>query len=252
MLARVVPVGVAVVVAGSVGAWYRDVHGIVEQDAGRIALTVIRLLDPDREGNLWSWYSVTLLLALAVALGVGALQRTGRRRRAYLVLTGVAVFLSADEGAQLHETLSLVGNFVLGSGGPTFAWVLPGALLAAAVAVGLVVVARDVEPRLRLRLVLAGLVFLTGALGVESVGGSFAEGLVMGQDVPPSPYYVLVALEETLELLGASLALWAALHAVVDPRPVAPAVAPGSTSGPASAPTDPARPADAGTAVAGR
>ena len=61
---------------------------------------------------------------------------------------------------------------------------------------------------------LAGAVFLTGAVGLEAVGAAYALGSDLGNPWCTGRYLLLVAAEEVLEMLGALIALGAVLARV--------------------------------------
>ena len=187
------------------------------------------LVYADREGNAWSWYAATVLalLAVAFALGTAATWGLGGPWRAYAALAVLATAMSMDEAAALHERLA---RFAGGVDRP-FTWVFPGALLALLVGVVVLRIARVLPRRLRTTLVVAGTVFLLGALGVESVAGRLVGGAVDDEVAKATlAYHALVVLEEGLELTGALLALRATLgwlRPTVGPRGLLVAPSPG-------------------------
>jgi hypothetical protein len=83
-----------------------------------------------------------------------------------------------------------------------FAWVLPALVLLPALAAVFAGFLRRLEPRRRGQFLLAGALYVAGAVGMEVVGGKvyFANG-----DEASALYAVCFHLEETLELLGVSL-----------------------------------------------
>ncbi|MGQ7294784.1 hypothetical protein [Quadrisphaera sp. KR29] len=186
-----------------------------------------RLVDLDAEGNLPTYFSAALLAATAVGLALGATLSRARGALAWplAVPAAVAALLSVDELASLHEQLALLADLLGVDAGLRFSWVVPGALVAVAVGAVLLLVARRMAPRLRRRLVVAGLVYLLGALVVETASSGLsrpsADG---GPEVVQSTAYVLLnALEEGLEMVGALLALRAVLlvlRTAVTPRGV--------------------------------
>ncbi len=192
----------------------------VEEAPGAVQILVwrgARLLYADAEANLWAWLSSITLALLAVTFAVSALVRRGAGQpwRAMVFLSAVALLLSADEGAMLHETLNEIGTRITDALGEFNAWLVPGVVLVVVAGAVLLRVARGLDRRLRWRLVLAGGVFLAGALGMEAVGAAFALSYP-GPDNPweTGTYRLLVGVEEGLEGLGALMALRAALATV--------------------------------------
>jgi len=219
---RVVPVlavVVALVLVPGVLVEHVRVHHLADApvEARFVAEQASRLLYVDREANLWAWLSSLLLALLAGALAASAAARRGAglRWRPTAVLAATALLLSADEGAMLHETLNEVGVRLTDALGPFNAWLVPGAVLVLVAGLVLLRVARGIDPWLRRRLLLAGALFLAGALGAELLGAAFA----LSSDAPnpweTGTYHVLVAVEEGLEAAGALVALRAALATLV-------------------------------------
>ncbi|TXR56399.1 hypothetical protein [Quadrisphaera setariae] len=177
-----------------------------------------RLVDLDEEGNLPTYFSAALLAATAAGLAVAAALVRARGLRAWplAVPAAVAALLSVDELASLHEQLALLADLLGVDAGLRFSWVVPGVVVAAVVGAGLLLVARRMAPRLRWRLVVAGAVYLLGALVVETVtGGMFRPAPPGGLEPVQSTAYVLLnAVEEGLEMVGALLALRAVLLAL--------------------------------------
>lgn len=172
------------------------------------------LLFPDAEGNVFVWYSTIILASVAVGFFVIALTARGAGRAIwrYVVLGALALALSADEAAYLHERLDIFAK-ELGIGVSfTYQWLLIG--IPIAIVVGLLVlwIARRLDRDLRWRLIWAGIVFLAGAVGGELIGGVIkkvelglaGDGLLLAYDAG-------ILVEESLEILGAVLALRAVL-----------------------------------------
>src|SRR5690606_6324105 len=156
----------------------------------------------DAESALSVWYSATLMLASALLMLLLARHERspgGRSIRRYWGALGIVfMFLSADETISLHEQLMpVMHRFLDVSGLFYFGWVVAG--LAVVVLLGLTYVPflLRVARRTAVGLVLAGALYVAGALGLEMFGGYVYERF------GPSPYYVFITVcEETLEILG--------------------------------------------------
>lgn len=176
---------------------------------------ILVVFDLNREGNVPTWFSITLLLLAALVAAVVAVLRRTRSRGAlrWGVFAAVLATLSLDEGAGLHEHfLNRVGSEALGdaaTGLLLHAWVLPGIFIGAALLVGHLRLARDLPGRLRVRFVLAAAVFFGGALGLESLGA-----LVLDRSGDALGYVVVTTLEEGAELAGVILLLYTLLELV--------------------------------------
>jgi hypothetical protein len=183
---------------------------------------LIPLFYLDDEANVPTWYSsMTLLLAAALLLAIAVTVR-GRADtwwRYWAGLAAVFVALSLDEVAQVHELLiePLRGR-VGSSGWLYYPWVLAGGLFALVVALAFARFLFALPPRTRALFVIAGAVYLSGTLGVETLTAhlDFEYGPA---DVA---YVAAVTVEETLEMAGIVVFLYALLdhlHRMVDRAP---------------------------------
>lgn len=177
--------------------------------AGSPFARVNRLLDLDGEANLPTWYSSMQWAAAAALLAFVCWRQRERRSSAWPVALAVAatfVLLSADEVAQVHEKLSIGVSQRMGAGQGRFKgmW-LPAFGLPVMAFVGVCVKqmkgAIAQAPGSSRLLILGLAVFAAGAFGLEPVlnllnvhAGTF-----------------LVLLEETMEMVGVTFILWAAL-----------------------------------------
>jgi hypothetical protein len=178
---------------------------------------VERLFNLDKENNIPTWYSSTCLLVCALLLFIIARDRhhqSDRDAKRWLWLSWIFVYLAIDEAASIHELLIAPMQHLLQirqGGFLYFAWVVPmGILLLGFVAIYWNFVLR--LPRKTRRLfVAAGCIYVGGALGMEMVGGQLLafhpETHVVGKTI----FVLVLALEETLELVGLSLLIYALL-----------------------------------------
>ena len=160
------------------------------------------VLSLSAEGNLPTWFASSLLLACAVAAGAIAHQLGSGEpwRRHWWGIAFALGWVSLDEVAGLHEHLG--GHLDLG-GILYFDWVIWAALIVGVLAVIYLPFLRALASPARERLIVAAVVFVTGALVMELPLGWWthhagAESL---------GYALIDWLEETLELVGSSLAL---------------------------------------------
>lgn len=163
------------------------------------------LFDLDEEQAFGTWFSAAQLgfagfLVLAISLHAS----TPERMRNYWLLLGLGLcFLSLDEVAGLHETLNSMIEF---------SWTLPGAILAAVVGLAFIPFVISLPSRTRWLFILAGVIYLGGALGAERVGHWFADEKLMDT----LDYQLSTALEEAMEMAGIALFLYAVLTHVAD------------------------------------
>lgn len=175
---------------------------------------VAEWIDVDSETNLPTWYS-TLLMAMA-ALFCYLVARCGRsagstNSRQWYALSVVMLFLSVDEAAQVHEKSTVVlQRFDLSglSAAFTFAWVIPWTVLVILIGAYFYRFLTQLPRRDRWDIVLAGGVFVGGALGLE-----FVEGMVLTARGEEDLTYELVATtQELLEMVGIVLFIRAVMN----------------------------------------
>ena len=159
---------------------------------------VVEVFSLSYEANLPTWYATQLLFACAVMLAAIARASTTDRAR-WGTLAGIFVYLSLDEAIEIHEHAAFFDT----TGVLYFSWVIPAAALVAVLgALFLPFVCRLPEPARR-RFVIAGALYVGGALGMELPLGWWAD--TRGDD--NLGYGLIDWLEESLELAGASLFL---------------------------------------------
>lgn len=156
-----------------------------------------RLSNVEAQVAFPTWFSAVLLLTTAVLFFLIARRERrqgGRKRRHWAGLAIVFLILSIDEVLSFQQALRGPFRQALRLEGVAYyAWVVP------AVGVSLILVlvyARflvQLPARIRTRIVLSGLLFLAGEVGMELVGRVFAANPTgLG-------YFVASTLEETLE-----------------------------------------------------
>jgi hypothetical protein len=183
------------VVAGGLAAFVRVVPG------DRVRAHLVRMFDLDTEANIPTWYSSSTLLLCAGLLTVIFLSKRRVRdpaARNWGWLAAVFLCLSLDEAAAIHEQAGYFFRDRLHAGGLLhFAWVIPGAILVAVFVLSFRKFLRDLPLDTRVRFVVAGAVYVGGALGLELV-----EGAVFESAGKNAVFHVLVLVEETLEMVG--------------------------------------------------
>jgi hypothetical protein len=156
------------------------------------------------EGNIPTWLASSLLLSCAMAAGAVASNPTLGWRRSWWGVTAAFAWASLDEAAELHEHLG--GLF--GTGGVLyFDWVISATVLLAALGLTFLPWLRGLPPRTRWRLLLAGGVYVGGALVMELPLGWWTERA--GDNT--LGYALIDWVEESMELAGAVLMLRALL-----------------------------------------
>lgn len=190
----------AAALVSMLGLAVEALHARVTCDALEALLPKLSL---SYEANLPTWFSSSLLLACAVAAGAIARER-GSLYRHWWFIAVLAAYMSLDEAAEIHEHL---GGLVGTNGVLYFDWVIPAAVLVVALVLAFVPFIRALAPTTRTRLIVAGLVYVGGALLMELPLGWWTE-----HHGPDGFGYALIDwCEETMEMVGAVLAFGALL-----------------------------------------
>ena len=167
----------------------------------------------DYENNLPSVYSFLLLLATGLLLAVIALLErvnSGSIKWQWILLSLGFFFMAADEVLSFHERLNLPVRRLLGTehyGVFYYAWVIPAIFVTLIAAALLSKFVTRLPAKTRFHVIISAILFLGGAIGLELVGGRYAE--LHGDD--NLTYSMIVALEESLEMAGVITLIWALL-----------------------------------------
>lgn len=197
-----------------------------EDPTGLVAFTGLSY-----EQNLPTWVASALLLACSLLLWlIGRTEATGvgRWRRHWYLLAALFAYASLDEVTELHENWGAFIDTGDALGGLLyFSWVIP----AAAVVLGLALLYRGflfaLPAPTRRRFLLAAALYLGGALAMELPLGYWASD----HGIDNLVYGLIDWLEETLELAGASVFLYAlALHLLAKPAGLALRLTPSATT----------------------
>jgi hypothetical protein len=149
------------------------------------------------EDNLPSWYASALPLLCAALLALVAAGETVDQTHWRLLALGF-VYISIDEAISLHEMLGMLFDT---EGLLHFGWVIPAAAIVLTVGLAFIGFLRRLDRSTARRFVLAGALYVTGALLFELPLGWWTEQY--GDD---SPGYALIDwCEETLEFAGLTL-----------------------------------------------
>lgn len=188
--------------------------------------TLTAMLSLSGEGNVPTWVSTALLFSCALAAGsiargvpaphlhvmadpahaamartvAGMLHRGHAIRRGWWGVCAVFAYASLDEAAQLHEHL---GGHLETSGIFYYDWVIPAIAIVVVVTVAFWPFVRALPRATRKRLIVAAAIYLGGALAMELPLGWWTDRF----GVEGFGYSMIDWVEETLEMIGASLAL---------------------------------------------
>lgn len=163
------------------------------------------------EASVPAWLATILLFTAAALLAViAAVKRlqNDRFRWHWMALSAIFVYLSVDEAAVLHEQITSMFNAhytgtFLGYGG----WVGYGIVTVSVVGLIFLPFLLSLPQWTRVLFVLAGALFIGGAIGVEILALPYEAGR-------PAEFRwaLLVALEESMELFGITLFIVSLRH----------------------------------------
>ena len=221
---------VGLVLASVAGQYFEYLVGF---DGHAGTKTLIKLVDVDRERNIPTWYSSATLLLCAALLAKIALAKKRQGSRYVLhwaALSVIFLLIAFDETAVHHEAIGhrLRDAFQM-KGLLYFSWVVPGAAIAAVLALAYLRFVAHLPSETRRLFLVAGTLYILGVLVVEAVGGRHME--LYGMDLQ---YKMLTTIEEAFEMMGI-LVFIHALISYVSPS----LMADGSVSAPSATPRGP-------------
>lgn len=171
----------------------------------------------DEEKNLPSIFSSLLHLTAAVLLGlIGSSSDTNRNRRFFWwTLSFIFVFLALDELLRIHEMAGRNLSKVLDTSGVFhYSWIIPYGFAVTLIGLLLLKPVLELPPMTKNRFILSGVIFLSGAIGIEMATGwliSFKEMESMQLIIVPE-FFFLYTLEELLEMTGVSFFIFSLLE----------------------------------------
>ncbi|MFT6731606.1 MAG: hypothetical protein ACJA1H_002949, partial [Glaciecola sp.] len=176
---------------------------------------IIYFFDFDIERNLPTLYSALALLLSGILLFIISVLHKDNRveRLQWRVLSFIFVFLSIDEATVIHEQLWMPTKDLFNTSGLLYyAWYIPyGFILLFLILVYAKWLWR-LPKKVKSLFIISGVVFVFGAIGLESVSGFYDE--LMGQN---NLYYcALYTLEELFEMCGVAIFIYALLIYIFD------------------------------------
>jgi hypothetical protein len=173
------------------------------------------------EKNLPTWWSSFLLLACSVVLGAIAATKSraaGEFKTHWAVLAAIFCYMSIDEFVEIHEWLSGAPGLANLHGFLYYGWVVPAGFVVLVFALSYLMFLFHLPMSSRIKVALAGALFVGGALGVELILGLWTET----HDDNNFVWAMIGLVEESMEIMGSSLFLYALVeylgHAVPELR----------------------------------
>jgi hypothetical protein len=171
------------------------------------------LFDLDMERSIPTWFSAAQLLLCAILLALIAQVKQVERdsyRFHWIGLSVLFIIFSIDEAVAFHERLIKPLRTALNTSGFFyFAWVIPAAFFVLAIILLYRQFLLDLSAQSRRLFLIAGSTYIMGTLGMEILGGPVWQAAA-GQDSLIKDLFVLV--EETLELIGIEIFIYALLN----------------------------------------
>lgn len=192
------------------------IENVLDQTANASVIMVMDLFSVNAEQTIPTWYSILLLFMTSVVLALIAAAIRANREHDTVYWVGLAaifLYLSMDEGAVIHEIAAewLQSNLTL-TGFLTFGWQIVAAPLVILFVLVYLRFLLRLPPRTRNLFILAGLVYVGGALIVEGISANqwdIGGGLSF-------EYLAIATVEELCEMLGVVIFIYALLAYAVE------------------------------------
>ena len=159
--------------------------------------------DLDREHNIPTYFSAILLLISGLLSSAIALAKNNRKDTSvpyWAILALIFIFMSLDEETSIHEMFMDPLRDMLDAGGIFyFTWVVIAIPLVVLFVIGYWRFFQQVPRKFRNWLFISLGLYLAGALGLELLGGWYADQYSQNDLF----YNVITTVEESLELIGA-------------------------------------------------
>jgi len=199
-----------IVAAGFIAEYARYIVGSKSQ--------VVDYFSLSEEQNVPSWWSSSLLLACSVVLAAITATKTRARgdyKTHWAVLSGIFCYMSLDELVEIHERLNDISSLSQLHGALYYGWIIPASLIVLVFAASYLKFLFHLPMKTRVKVALAGALYVGGALGVELPLGLWTERhgeLNFG--------WALIDMgEESMEIAGSSLFLFALIEYLGRSRP---------------------------------
>ena len=170
---------------------------------------LVRIFNLDTERTVPAAFSVLILLIASALLGLvwHVSRRKAIKNSWYWMLLAVGfLVMGIDEAWSYHETLSGPIKNMIGVENDTagvlfYAWVIPAIILVAILGLVFIKFLIGLPKRTRNGFIIAGAIYVSGAVGMELVGGLIR----VEYGIHGLAYFASVTIEETLEMVGVIL-----------------------------------------------
>ena len=166
----------------------------------------------NREANVPTYFSSFILLFSSILLGLIAnfKKKVGDIYALHWsVLSIIFLCLSIDESAGIHELLiNPLRNSLHLSGMFYYSWIIIGALFVVFLAIFYFNFLFNLPRRMACQVVVAAFFYIGGTIGFEAVGGYYRSMI----EQPDFTYSILVIFEESFEMIGCLIFIYALLN----------------------------------------
>lgn len=173
----------------------------------------LHVFDMDTEYNVPAYFSTVIILFAAFLLNtIATFKKKNGESYAihWRILAIIFVYLSMDEMIGIHELSSRPAHKFFGGGWLLYyyGWVIPGSILVIIFAILYFRFLLHLPPKSKLLFSIAGVLYVGGAIGMELVSNHY--DTLYG--VENFTYHMIVTIEETLEMAGIILFIYALLN----------------------------------------
>ncbi len=165
-------------------------------------MSVQKVFDVTFERNIPTWYASSTLLLSAFILAIIAFAKKKEGARFVLHWTAMSfifLYLSFDEAFEVHEGWIIPLRTYFGAGGFFhFAWVIPAIAFVLIFVLAYLRFLIDLPVSTRRLFLIAGALFVGGALGLEMFQGYY----LLNYGMYNTPFLIITTVEEFLEMLG--------------------------------------------------
>ena len=131
-----------------------------------------------------------------------------RYAKSWFALSLVFLYLAVDENCNIHELLiPLIRNAFHTKGFLYFPWIIFGFIFIIVFLISFRELIYSLPSKIRNLFLIAGGIYITGVLGLESVGGYFGDAI--GFDT--KAYWITSTIEELLEMFGIVIFIYSLL-----------------------------------------
>jgi hypothetical protein len=180
---------------------------------GRL-LGLIPLFDFDKEMNIPTLYSCFTLICSSMLLAIISFKQKQLKNPylSWLFLALIFLFLSVDEMASIHESLTdPTSDFFNATGIFTFSWVIPYSALVVIFSLVYLRFLIRLPKRIMVLFIISGITFITGAIGFEILEAWQLD--LFGRNRLQAVFYTC---GELLEMIAIALFIYSLLLYIID------------------------------------